>query len=85
MWVEFLTTKDEAFKFFKRVKALAETEHGYKLHAFHSDHGGEFNSFEFKEYCDENDIKHFTTTPYTQQNGVMEHRNRTMWRLRDVY
>lgn len=53
MWVELLTTKDEAFKCFKRVKALAETERALKLRAFRSDRGGEFNSIEFKEYCDE--------------------------------
>jgi hypothetical protein len=77
MWVEFLATKDEAFRCFKRVKALAETECSGKLRAFRSDRGGEFNSIEFKEYCDEHGIKHFTTTPYTpQQNGVVEHRNR---------
>jgi hypothetical protein len=79
MWVEFLTIKDEAFKCFKRVKALAETEHGGKLHAFRSDRGGEFNSNQFKEYCDENGIKHFTTMQDTpQQNGIVERRNRTL-------
>jgi hypothetical protein len=79
MWVELLATKDEAFRCFKRVKALAETEHGSKLRAFRSDRGGEFNSIEFKEYCDEHGVKHFTTTPYTpQQNGVVERRNRTV-------
>ena len=31
MWVELLTSKDEPFKCFKRVKALAETECGLKL------------------------------------------------------
>ena len=77
MWVELLTSKDEAFKCFKRVKALAETERGLKLHTFRSDRGGEFNSVEFKEYCNEHGIKHFTTTPYTpQQNGSGERRNR---------
>lgn len=31
----------------------------------------EFNSIELKQYCDENNIKHFITTPYTlQQNSV---------------
>lgn len=76
MWVEFLITKDEAFKCFKRVKALAETEHGCKLRAFHSEHGGKFNYIEFKEYCDENGIKHFTTMPYIPQpNGVVECHN----------
>jgi hypothetical protein len=79
MWIELLATKDEAFKCFKRVKALAETEHGGKLWAFRSDRGGEFNSMEFKEYCDQHGVKHFTTTPYTpQQNGVVERRNRTV-------
>ena len=78
-WVEFLTTKDEAFGCFKKVQALAETERGCKLHAFMSDRGGEFNSIEFKQYCDEHGVKHFTTTPYTpQQNGVVERRNRTV-------
>ena len=65
MWVELLTTKDEAFKCFKRVKALEETERGGKLRAFRSDRGGEFNSIEFKEYYDEHGVKHYTTTPYT--------------------
>jgi hypothetical protein len=79
MWVEFLTSKDEAFKCFKRVKVLAETEQECKLRAFRSDRGGEFNSIEFTEYCDEHGVKHFTTTPYTpQQNGVVERRNRTV-------
>ena len=79
MWVEFLTTKDEAFKCFKKVKVLAETKGRCRLRAFRSDRGGEFNSIEFKEYCDENGVKHFTTTPYTpQQNGVVERRNRTV-------
>jgi len=79
MWIELLTTKDEAFKCFKRVMALAETEQGGRLRAFRSDRGGEFNSIEFKEYCDEHGVKHYTTTPYTpQQNGVVERRNRTV-------
>jgi len=78
MWVELLETKDEAFRCFKRVKTLAETERSCKLRAFHSGRGGEFNSIEFREYCDEQGMKHFTTKPYTpQQNGVVERRNRT--------
>jgi transposase InsO family protein len=77
--VEFLATKDEAFKCFKCVKVLAQTESGSKLRAFRSDRGEEFNSIEFQEFCDEHGIKQFTTTPYTpQQNGVVERRNRTV-------
>jgi hypothetical protein len=60
MWLELIKTKDEALCFFKKVKALAETEHGSELLAFRSDHGGEFNSTEFSEFCKENGVKHFT-------------------------
>lgn len=50
-----------------------------KLRAFRSDRGGEFNSNQFSEFCDEHGLKHFTTTPYSpQQNGVVERRNQTI-------
>jgi hypothetical protein len=79
MWLELLATKDEAFKCFRRMKALAETEGGKRLRAFRSDRGGEFNSVQFRELCDEQGLKHFTTTPYSpQQNGVVERRNQTI-------
>lgn len=79
MWIELLTTKDEAFRCFKKVQAQAENEQGCKLRAFRSDRGGEFNSVEFRQYCDDRGVKHFTTVPYTpQQNGVVERRNRTV-------
>jgi transposase InsO family protein len=62
-----IKTKDEALRFFKKVKALAETERGSKLLAFRSDRGGEFNSTKFSEFCKENVVKHFTTASYTPQ------------------
>jgi hypothetical protein len=39
MWLELIRSKDEALRFFKKVKALAENEHGSKLLAFRSDRG----------------------------------------------
>ena len=40
---------------------------------------GEFNSGEFKAYCDKRGIKHFTMATYSpQQNGVVERRNQTV-------
>jgi transposase InsO family protein len=65
IWVALLSTKDEAYVCFKRVKALAETEKVRKLIAFRGDRVGEFNSTEFSAFCDEQGMKHFTTTPYT--------------------
>lgn len=78
MWVEMLRTKDEAFRFFRKIKTLAENKHDVKLKAFRTDRGGEFNSIEFGDYCDEHGIKRYTTAPYSpQQNGVVERRNQT--------
>jgi hypothetical protein len=50
MWLELIKTKDEALRFFKKVKALAETERGSKLLAFRSNRGSEFNSREFSVF-----------------------------------
>jgi transposase InsO family protein len=76
MWLELIRSKDEALRFFKKVKALAENERGSKLLAFRSDRGGEFNSADFTNFCEENGVRHLTTAPYTpQQNRVVEHRN----------
>jgi transposase InsO family protein len=79
MWLELIRTKDEALRFFTKVRALAENKCWSKLLAFRSDRGGEFNSTEFAEFCEENGVKHFTTAPYTpQQNGMVERRNQTI-------
>lgn len=46
---------------------------------FRTDRGGEFNSNEFKKYCEDDVIERHYTAPYTpQQNGVVERRNRTV-------
>ncbi|XP_066380736.1 uncharacterized protein [Miscanthus floridulus] len=44
MWLELLSTKDEALVYFKKVVAVAEVELGHWLKAFRTDCGGEFNS-----------------------------------------
>jgi transposase InsO family protein len=79
MWLELLASKDEALSYFKKIKMAAEVEFGYRLKAFRSDHGGEFNSGAFVVFCNDHGIKHNTTTSYTpQQNGVVERRNQTV-------
>ena len=79
MWLEVLRSKDEALKFFKKICALAENEHGLKLRVFRSDRGGEFNSGQFRDFCNEQGIKRHTTAPYSpQQNGVVERSNQTV-------
>lgn len=73
MWVYFLKTKDEAFKYFKMYRAQVEKLTGENIKVFRTDRGGEFTSNEFKEYCEGAGIERHYTTPYTpQQNGVVE-------------
>ncbi|RDX64254.1 hypothetical protein CR513_57211, partial [Mucuna pruriens] len=44
-----------------------------------TDGGGEYNSKEFKEFCEAKGIEHEVTAPYTpQHNGLAERRNRTL-------
>jgi len=79
MWVELLRTKDQALECFKKIKTRAELECSSKLKGLRTDRGGEFISNLFAVFCDENGVKHYTTTPYTpQQNGVVERRNQTV-------
>ena len=43
-----------------------------------SDHGGEYTSTQFEEFCKEAGIKRELTTAYNpQQNGVAKRKNRT--------
>jgi transposase InsO family protein len=64
MWVKTIRAQDEALRFIKRIKALAETDSGLRLCALRTDRGGEFNSNEFAAFCEEHGVKHFTTAPY---------------------
>uniref|UniRef100_A0ACD5YKV7 Uncharacterized protein n=3 Tax=Avena sativa TaxID=4498 RepID=A0ACD5YKV7_AVESA len=79
MWVEVFRSKDEAYRFFHKIKMHAELQSGTKLRAFRSDRGGEFNSNEFASYCEEMGIQRCMTAPYSpQQNGVVERRNQSV-------
>lgn len=64
MWLELLASNDEAFQYFKKIKA-ADVESGRHLKAFRSDHSGDFNSGVFVAYCNEHGIKHNTSAPYS--------------------
>ena len=82
MWVYFIHDKAEAFGKFKEWHKLVVNETGNKLKKFRTDRGGEFTSSEFNNYCKEHGIKRQLTTAHTpQQNGVVEHRNRTVMEM----
>ncbi|KAJ1704767.1 hypothetical protein LUZ63_004546 [Rhynchospora breviuscula] len=81
-WVYFLSNKSETFHTFKKFKAMAENQTGMHLKMLRSDRGGEYQSNEFREYCESEGIQHQLTMPYTpQQNGVAERKNRTVVEL----
>ncbi|GJZ28932.1 retrovirus-related pol polyprotein from transposon TNT 1-94 [Tanacetum coccineum] len=78
-WVYFLNEKSQAFKAFKKFKAMVEKEKGLKIKSMRSDRGGEFLSKEFNKFCEDNGIRRFLTAPYSsQQNGVVERKNKTI-------
>ncbi|CAA0825182.1 Unknown protein [Striga hermonthica] len=79
LWVYFLRTKDEVFKYFKRFHAMVERQTGKPLKCLRSDNGGEYSSHEFKNYCADHGIRHEKTVPGTpQHNCVAERINRTI-------
>ena len=51
-WVFFLSYKSEALGLFKSFKAMVETQTGARLKALRSYRGGEFQSKEFKQFCE---------------------------------
>ena len=51
MWLQLLTSKDEAAAAIKKFKMRVEAESGKKLHVLRTDRCGEFTSVEFTAYC----------------------------------
>ncbi|KAJ9559520.1 hypothetical protein OSB04_004680 [Centaurea solstitialis] len=78
-WSYFLIEKSQAFETFKKFKVLVEKEAGVEIKCLRTDRGGEFNSSEFKSFCESNGIQRQLTVGYTpHQNGVAERKNRTI-------
>ena len=79
MWLQLLTSKDEAAVAIKKFKTRAEAESGKKLRVLRTDRGGEFTLVEFATYCADQGVGQHHTAPYSpQQNGVVERRNQTV-------
>ncbi|GAU51028.1 hypothetical protein TSUD_291040 [Trifolium subterraneum] len=78
-WVYFLKNKSSVFDCFKKFKCMVEKESSEVICCLRTDRGGEFNSDEFREFCEEHGIKRQLTAAYTpQQNGIAERKNRTI-------
>lgn len=59
----FLKEKTEAFEKFQIFKAKFETETGLKIKCLRSNHGGEFTSDEFNNFCEKHGIRGQFSTP----------------------
>ena len=55
-----------------------QNEFEVKLKKIRSDNGKEFDNTNIEAYCDEVGIKHEVSATYTQQNGLVERKNRTL-------
>jgi hypothetical protein len=81
-WVSFLKEKSEAFEKFKVFKALTGNQTGKRLKEVRSDRGGDFSSWNFKEFCDKHGIKREYTIPRTPwKNGVVERQDRSVQQM----
>ena len=58
VWVYLIREKLEVFARFKAWRAEVKKETRKPIKCLRSDNGGEYTSFEFRNYCEENGIKH---------------------------
>ena len=78
-WTIFIKSKTEVFECFEGLVPLLEKSLKTCVRSIRSDHGTEFENFEFLTFCREHGIDHNFSAPYTpQQNGVVERKNRTL-------
>jgi transposase InsO family protein len=78
-WVFFLENKDEVFEHFQSLALRLNNEHPNYLKAICSDNETEFRNASFDEFCLEHGIdQQFSTPRVSQQNGVVERKNRTL-------
>lgn len=83
-WIFFLKKKEssEVISKFKQFKALVENQSRKKIKILRSNNGGEYISDIFKDFCISIGIKREFSIPYNpQQNGVAEHKNRSIIEL----
>jgi hypothetical protein len=73
-----LQDKSEPQGIIKKFIRRAQNEYELKIKNIRSDNGSEFWNTNVEEFLDEEGIKHEFSTPYTsQQNGIVERKNRT--------
>ena len=77
-WIYFMKIKSEVANIFWKFKAWVETQSGCKMQVIKSDNGTEYTSEKFNKFCEDAGIERQLTAHYTQQNGVVERKNKTI-------
>ena len=78
-WTIFLKFKNETFEEFEILVKQVQNKINHQLVSIHSDHGSEFDNVSFVTYCNDHGVTHNFSAPRTsQQNGVVERKNRTL-------
>ena len=79
IWVFSLHDKSKVASCFNKFAKRAQNKFEVKLKKIRSDNGKEFDNTNIEAYYDEVGIKHEVSATYTtQQNGVVEMKNRTL-------
>ena len=65
MWLQLLTSKDEATSAIKKFKMRTEAESGKKLRVLRTDRGSEFTLVEFAAYYADQGVVCHHTVPYS--------------------
>jgi hypothetical protein len=78
-WVFFLQKKSQTQETLKGFLRRAQNEFRLRIKMIRSDNGMEFKNSQIEGFLEEEGIKHDFSSPYTsQQNGVVERKNRTL-------
>jgi transposase InsO family protein len=82
-WVFFIESKDEAFSLAQDLILWLQNEFPKNvMRANCSDNGIEFKNSHFETFCAYLGLEHQFSSPYIpQQNGVVEHKNRTLVKM----
>jgi hypothetical protein len=78
-WVFFLQEKSQTQETLKGFLRRAQNGFGLRIKKIRSDNRTEFKNSQIEGFLEEEGIKHEFSSPYTsQQNGVVERKNRTL-------
>ncbi|KAG9447557.1 hypothetical protein H6P81_013685 [Aristolochia fimbriata] len=78
-WVKFLAEKSDTFLEFKKLCFQLMTDKESKIKRIRSDNDREFENKQFFDFCASEGIAHEFSAPKTsQQNGIVERKNRTL-------